>query len=160
MSGWTGGSSMNETAEIQQPRGNGLKHKPDSRPFFSPGQRAWRRFRRNCLAMISAWYLILLAAVVIAWPIVLKVLGSTGPRGAAFAQTHDPEQLSDAQFAPPDAQHWFGTDVHGRDSFSRVSVRRAGFITRRHCRRGRQPGYRCFVGCHRRLSSADGPMAL
>jgi peptide/nickel transport system permease protein/oligopeptide transport system permease protein len=28
--------------------------------------------------------------------------------------------LSDAQLSPPDVQHWFGTDVHGRDIFSRV----------------------------------------
>src|SRR5208283_4905531 len=35
-------------------------------------------------------------------------------------QIHNPNQLSDAQFAPPGAQHWFGTDVHGRDVFSRI----------------------------------------
>jgi oligopeptide transport system permease protein len=50
----------------------------------------------------------------VAWPVALKV------SGAGFAQTHNPDQLSDAQFAPPGAQHWFGTDVHGRDLFSRV----------------------------------------
>jgi peptide/nickel transport system permease protein/oligopeptide transport system permease protein len=37
-----------------------------------------------------------------------------------FAQVHNPNQLSDAQFVPPGAQHWFGTDVHGRDVFSRI----------------------------------------
>jgi len=40
--------------------------------------------------------------------------------GATFVQTHNPNQLSDSQFTPPGAQHWFGTDVHGRDLFSRV----------------------------------------
>ncbi len=60
---------MSETAEIQQPTDNGLKNKPDSRPILSPGQRARQRFRRNRLAMISTWYLIVLVAVVIAWPI-------------------------------------------------------------------------------------------
>jgi peptide/nickel transport system permease protein/oligopeptide transport system permease protein len=53
-------------------------------------------------------------AAVLAWPVLLKI------SGAAFAQLHNPDHLSDAQFAPPGAQHWFGTDVHGRDLFSRV----------------------------------------
>ena len=83
-------------------------------PYLSPGQRAWQRFRRNRAAVVSAWYLVFLLLAVIAWPAILKISGGT------FAQVHNPNQLSDAQFAPPGAQYWFGTDVHGRDVFSRV----------------------------------------
>jgi oligopeptide transport system permease protein len=81
---------------------------------FSPNQRAWRRFKKNSPAILSAWFLAFLLVAIVAWPIVLKIAG------ADFAQIHNPNQLSDAQFSPPDAQHWFGTDVHGRDIFSRV----------------------------------------
>jgi len=81
---------------------------------LNPQQLAWRRFKKNRPAIVSAWFLAFLLLVVFAWPIVLKM------SGAGFAQLHAPDQLSDAQFSPPDAQHWFGTDVHGRDLFSRV----------------------------------------
>ena len=80
----------------------------------SPGQRAWLRFKSNRTAVISAWYLGILFLVVIAWPVLLKI----SPAG--FAQAHNPNQLSDNQFAAPDGRHWFGTDIHGRDVFSRV----------------------------------------
>jgi oligopeptide transport system permease protein len=77
-------------------------------------QQAWQRFKKNCPAVLSAWFLALLLVAIIAWPVALKICGGT------FAQTHNPDELSDAQFLPPGAQHWFGTDVHGRDLFSRV----------------------------------------
>jgi len=80
----------------------------------SPNQQAWRRFKKNRPAVLGAWFLALLLLAIAVWPLLLKI------SGAAFAQTHDPDQLSDAQFAPPSAQHWFGTDLHGRDVFSRV----------------------------------------
>ena len=83
-------------------------------PQFSPGQRAWQRFRRNRAAVISAWYLVFLLLAIILWPIILNI------SGGGFGQIHNPNQLSDAQFAPPCAQYWFGTDVHGRDVFSRI----------------------------------------
>jgi len=56
---------------------------------------------------------VLLLAVCL-WPAVLAV------GGGHFAQVHNPDRVSDAQFSPPDGAHWFGTDLHGRDLFSRV----------------------------------------
>jgi len=71
----------------------------------SPNQRAWRRFRRNRLARWSAWFLAGVILLVLVWPVV---------------SPHDPDALSDAQFTAPSLKHWFGTDVHGRDVFTRV----------------------------------------
>ncbi|MFO1477560.1 MAG: ABC transporter permease, partial [Verrucomicrobiota bacterium] len=83
-------------------------------------RRAWRRFRANRLAVASAWYLAVLLGIVVAWPLMLAVAGHCGPRAAEFAHYYNPDRLSDAQFAAPDWRHWFGTDGHGRDLFSRV----------------------------------------
>lgn len=80
----------------------------------SPGRRSWLRFKRNRGAVISTWYLAALLLAVIAWPLLLKMAP------AHFALLHDPDRISDAQFIAPDAHHWFGTDLHGRDLFSRV----------------------------------------
>lgn len=85
-----------------------------SHEHASPGRRAWTRFKRNRLCVISAWYVVLLLVAVIAWPVVLKIAP------AQFAQLHDPDRLSDAQFVAPNGQYWFGTDLHGRDVFSRI----------------------------------------
>jgi oligopeptide transport system permease protein len=81
---------------------------------LSPNQRAWRRFKKNRPAVLSGWFLVLLLLAIVLWPLLLKMIGGN------FAQSHDPNQLSDGQFLPPEINHWFGTDVHGRDVFSRV----------------------------------------
>ena len=81
---------------------------------LSPGQQTWRRFRKNRPAVGSSIYLGVLTLVILAWPLLLAVVGGS------FGHDHAPDQLSDAQFAPPSLHHWFGTDVHGRDVFSRV----------------------------------------
>ncbi len=66
---------------------------------------AWRRFRRNHLAVASSIFLIL---------VVLAVLAGPG------LSPYPPNALSESQFLSPSWQHWFGTDVHGRDLLARV----------------------------------------
>lgn len=84
---------------------------------LSPNQRAWRRFRRHRPAMISLGFLVVLAALVFAWPLV-PGLGARGVLPQAVA--HLPNAVGDAQFQPPGAMHWLGTDVHGRDLLARI----------------------------------------
>jgi peptide/nickel transport system permease protein/oligopeptide transport system permease protein len=89
-------------------------------PRLSPNQRAWRRFRHNRLAASGGWVLALVILLVAGWPLSLKIISASGVRGAVFVRGHQPDRVSEDQFQPPNAQHWFGTDVHGRDLFSRV----------------------------------------
>jgi len=89
-------------------------------PALSPNQKAWRRFKRNLPALISSWFLVLLLLLVVAWPVVLKIASRSGAKGLTFASNYNPDTLSDNSFEPPTARHWFGTDVHGRDLFSRI----------------------------------------
>ena len=86
----------------------------------SVGRAAWRRFNGNPLARYSLCLLAFILLLIAAWPIVLKIAAVSGPAGADFAAHFQPDQVSDAQFQPPGRAHWFGTDVHGRDLFSRV----------------------------------------
>lgn len=90
---------------------------PGRGPDLNPNQRAWHRFRRNRAASGSGIFLGALALWILVqpwfeWP----PLASRLPAALTWTAT----DLSDAQFQPPDARHWFGTDVHGRDLFSRV----------------------------------------
>ena len=75
-----------------------------ARPL-TPNQQALRRLRRHRPAMISAAWLamMILMALLVPW---------WSPHGTG--------QGSDLQFSAPDRTHWFGTDVHGRDVFTRV----------------------------------------
>jgi len=72
---------------------------------LSPNQRAWRRFKRNRPAVISAGFVAVLVLLVVGWPLLAR-------QGYAT--------ISEAQFQAPSVQHWFGTDVHGRDLLTRV----------------------------------------
>lgn len=93
---------------------------PAAFAHLSPNQKAWRRFKRNRPAVISAWFLIGLLLLVIAWPAILGIASHTGPTGKAFAEKYDPRTLNDFAFQAPSASHWFGTDDHGRDLLSRI----------------------------------------
>ena len=73
----------------------------------SPGRLALRRFLRNPMAVSGVVFLLLIAAVSVLGPGVLAT---------------DPNQRSESPFVPPGVSHWMGTDIHGRDLFSRVLV--------------------------------------
>ena len=71
----------------------------------SPAREAGRRFVRNKPAVVSAFILAALLAVTMLWP---------------WLAPYRPEAMGETQFGAPNAQHWFGTDVHGRDLLTRV----------------------------------------
>lgn len=67
--------------------------------------------------MCSALVLAMVVTTVLLWPLfTVPALATHLPR----AMTWSPLELSEAQFQPPGAGHWCGTDVHGRDLLSRV----------------------------------------
>ncbi len=77
----------------------------DATPHLSPNRRAWRRLRANRPAVLSAAFL----AVIFALAVIVPMLSP-----------HSVEHGTDSQFAAPGVSHWFGTDVHGRDVFTRT----------------------------------------
>jgi peptide/nickel transport system permease protein/oligopeptide transport system permease protein len=66
---------------------------------------AWLRFRRHRAAWLAAWFLALATTVVL-----------VGPWLSPYAA----DAFAGGQFETPSWQHWFGTDVHGRDLLTRV----------------------------------------
>ncbi|WP_010099266.1 ABC transporter permease [Ornithinibacillus scapharcae] len=77
-----------------------------SRPSLSYWKDAWRRLRKNFLAMSGLIFLILLVLMAIFGPIFSPYDVNT---------TDYPNQ-----YQPPSSEHWFGTDSHGRDVFTRT----------------------------------------
>lgn len=80
---------------------------------LSPNQQAWRRFKRNHMAVASSIFVLCLVALVLVWPL-LSNLAVPKP------MTYSPTALTDSPFSPPNAQYWFGTDANGRDILSRI----------------------------------------
>ena len=82
-----------------------------------PVRLAWQRFRRHRLAAAAGALLATLLVLTAIWPIFSRPVVA---RFLPHALTWDPDAISDAQFQPPTAEHWFGSDFHGRDLLSRV----------------------------------------
>ena len=72
---------------------------------LSPNERAWRRFKRNRPAVVCGLFVAALLVMVLLWP---------------WIAPYPPDAVSEAQFHPPSLNHWFGTDVQGRDLLTRV----------------------------------------
>ncbi|MAT92662.1 MAG: peptide ABC transporter permease [Halioglobus sp.] len=75
-------------------------------PGSSLWQDAWRRLRRNRMALFGLCVLVLLVVIAILTPWL-------APYGYA-------EQNLDLGATPPSAQHWLGTDVFGRDLLTQI----------------------------------------
>jgi len=76
------------------------------RPALSPRQLAWRRFRRNRLAMIALFLLLTLAAIAVL---------------ASVVAPYSPTEVDPHAFGkPPSVAHLLGTDRSGRDVLSRL----------------------------------------
>lgn len=75
-------------------------------PSISYWQDAWRRLKKNKVAMASMIFIILLTLMAIIAPMVSPY-------------THDAVNFS-AMDNGPSAEHWFGTDNLGRDMWARV----------------------------------------
>ena len=75
---------------------------PRSGSFWAIG---WRKLKKNRPAMAGLWFLIFMVAVTAAGPLL---------------SAYPIDEPTARQFEPPDARHWFGTDLHGRDVLTRT----------------------------------------
>lgn len=100
-----------------------------NRPTVTYWQDAWRRLKKNPIAMCSLVMLVLCTVMVIIGPYI---------RGLDFVSIN----ASDKNI-PPNAAYWFGTDSLGRDLFSRVWLgARASVIVALVC-----TGIQIVIGC-------------
>ena len=84
-----------------------LKAAESTRTSLTPGQLAWRRFRKHRLALIGAIGISLLLLFIIIGSIVVPETGANN-----IDLYH--------RLAGPSSVHWFGSDSTGRDVFNRI----------------------------------------
>jgi oligopeptide transport system permease protein len=90
---------------------------PAQPEHLSPNQQAWRRFRRNRIAVASSIFVLVLVTIVLVWPLLRR------PALRQFlpaSMTHSPIALTAKIFGAPSTEYWFGTDANGRDILSRT----------------------------------------
>lgn len=91
-----------------------------SAAHLSPNQRAWRRFRRNKLAVLGLFLVTVVVLSVFAWPYISKPEVTEKLPAALSGWIHHPDAHAETQFDNPGATNLLGTDVHGRDLLSRI----------------------------------------
>jgi ABC-type dipeptide/oligopeptide/nickel transport system permease subunit len=81
----------------------------------SPLELFWRRLRDDKVALTAAAFIVLLVLVAIFAPLIVKLVGTTGPT------EQNPETLDEfGTPTGPSSEHPFGVDQLGRDVFARV----------------------------------------
>ena len=70
---------------------------------------AWKRLRKNRMALVCGYILTGIVLACIIGPFILS----------AFGYSYDQQDLAYSA-KPPSMKHWFGTDFLGRDLFTRV----------------------------------------
>lgn len=84
-----------------------------ARPKITYWSDAWRRFKKNKLALISLVILTIIILMVFLGPIITENL---------YGYTVNGPQDYTAKNVGPSVAHWFGTDSLGRDLFTRVCI--------------------------------------
>ena len=73
------------------------------RPTITYGQDAWRRLKKNPIAVLSMAILVIMLLVVLIGPLI-------SGHDYTYIEATNKNQ-------PPSQEHWFGTDMLGRDIF-------------------------------------------
>ncbi|QSQ07739.1 Dipeptide transport system permease protein DppC [Koleobacter methoxysyntrophicus] len=97
-----------ERPVISHEKGIKFKKKKEGRSLWADG---WIRLKRNKLAMFGLFLVTVLVLAAIFAPLITPYSPYE-----QFIWTKG----KDAQLAPPSREHWFGTDIYGRDIYTRV----------------------------------------
>lgn len=82
----------------------------------TPLELAWRRIRRDKIALVSAVFIVFLVLVAVFAPMICSIIGQD-----PYKQDRGPHGLTlDGVPVGPSAQHWLGTDEVGRDVLARI----------------------------------------